>query len=167
MGERIGATPELVAQVQGDLARYSERLLHLFSFVPDEKLTWTPSPTAKSALRIVGHCALTMDFFANVITGEDSESMPAPEQFFQRLAEAEENVTTRDEAVRLLKESATRLSEVVGTVTSENIETTRRSPFGEIPLAFWIHQGREQLAGHAGQLEYLQTIWGDLDNHFG
>jgi hypothetical protein len=35
-----------------------------------------------------------------------------------------------------------------------------------VPVRFWLAQGSEHMAGHAGQLQYLQTIWGDLDNHF-
>src|SRR5476649_391064 len=44
-----------------------EEFLKTFSFVPDDKLTWTPTPTAKSAIRIAAHTALYAGRFASMI----------------------------------------------------------------------------------------------------
>ena len=166
MPETTDAVSE-TTQVKSDLHRYKVRLLHLLSFVPDDKLTWTPSPTAKSALRIAVHCGLTSRFFADVITGKLPEAMPALPEFFGALDQAEQSVTSRDAAIALLEETTAALSDAIDSVNAENIGSLAVSPFGAMPLQFWIQQGGAQYAGHIGQLEYLQTIWGDLDNHFG
>lgn len=167
MQSTIDSTSEAVAQAKGDFERFSARLLHLFTFVPDDKLDRTPSPTSRSPLRIVAHCAVTSRFFADLINGEFPESMPAPDQFVKELYEAEAKVTTREEAIALVDETTAALSTAIGSVNADNIDAVRASPFGAFPLRFWITQGGEQMAGHVGQLEYLQTTWGDLDNHFG
>jgi len=44
-----------------------EHFLMLLSFVPDDKLNWTPTPTAKSALRIAAHTALYAGRFARMM----------------------------------------------------------------------------------------------------
>ena len=41
--------------------------LRVLSFVPEDKLTWKPSPTAKSALEIAAHCAGYSGAFAWII----------------------------------------------------------------------------------------------------
>lgn len=159
-------TTELVAQTTAHLERLSARLVHLLAFVPEDKLTWAPSSSARSPLNITAHCALASRFFADIITDGLPEKLPSPEVFFQDLHEAGRKIATRAEAIDLVKSTTTALCTALGTVTAENIETPRRSPFGLLPVRFWMQQGGDHLAGHIGQLEYLQTIWGDLDNHF-
>ncbi|MGI8924225.1 MAG: hypothetical protein ACR2HJ_09365 [Fimbriimonadales bacterium] len=44
-----------------------EEFLKTFSFVPDDKLNWTPSPTAKTAIRIAAHTAIYAGNFAKMI----------------------------------------------------------------------------------------------------
>jgi hypothetical protein len=165
MQQTLDPTSEAVAQARSYTERFRARLLHLLSFVPDDKLTWTPSPTAKSSLRIVAHCALTSKFLADVITGSMPESMPSAEEFLKGLHEAEEAITTREGAIALVKENTAELFKAIDTVNAANIDSTPNSPFGAIAMRFWMSHGGDQMAGHAGQLEYLQTIWGDLDNH--
>src|SRR5688572_19015860 len=167
MQQTIDPTSAIVAQAKNYFERFSERLLQLFAFVPDEKLTWTPSPTAKSSLRLVAHCALTSRFYANVITGNLPERMPTPGEFVKDLNEAEEKITTRESAVALVKETTVELCKAMDTVNARNINATPNSPFGPMPMQFWLYDGGDQMAVHGGQVAYLQTIWGDLDNHFG
>lgn len=165
MQQSIGTTSEVVAQAKCNFERSSDRLIHLLSFVPDDKLLWAPSPTAKSSLRIVVHCALTNTFFANVITGSLPERMPSAEEFFSSLHGAEEKINTRENAIAVLKGTTAELCKAIDTVNSENLNTAPNSPFGPMPMKFWLDLGGQHEAGHVGQLEYLQTIWGDLDNH--
>ena len=45
--------PEAMAKMLADKA--CRRLLNTFAAVPDDKLTWSPSPTSRNALQIVAH----------------------------------------------------------------------------------------------------------------
>ncbi len=51
-----------------------EMFLRNFSHVPDEKLTWSVTPTAKSALRIAAHAALYASRFARM---NEEKKLPA------------------------------------------------------------------------------------------
>ena len=134
MQSSTAPTLEVVAYAKGYFERFSARLLHLFSFVPDDKLTWSPSPTAKSSLRLVAHCGLTSRFYATIITGNMPERMPSPEEFLNNLSEAEESITTRESAIALVKEATMELCKAMDTVTAENINSTPNSPFGPLPM---------------------------------
>ena len=158
---------EITARAKHHAERLSGRLLHLFSFVPDDKLTFTPSPTSRSSLRIVAHCALVNAFLADVITDKVGANAPSPEAFFKNLHDAEAAFTTRESAVALLEENTATLCRAIDTVNAESVGAERNSPFGPLPMPFWMFLGGDQMAGHAGQMEYLQTIWGDGDNHLG
>ena len=165
MQNTIEPTLETVAHARCQFESISERLLHLLSFVPDDKLNWTPSATAKSSLRIVAHCAMTSRSIANIITGTMPESMPSPEAFFSGLHAVEVKITQRECAIAAVNETTAELCKALNSVNTENIHTTPDSPFGPVAMQFWVELGYRHMAGHVGQLEYLQTIWGDLDNH--
>ena len=157
---------ESVAQAKSKFERINERMLHLLTFVPDDKLTWTPAPTAKSALRIIAHGALTSRNFAKLITGTMPADVPSPQEFFAELYAGELNYTTRESVIALSNETAAELCQAMDSLTEETVNGTTQGPFGERPVMFWVELTHDHMIGHVGQLEYLQTIWGDLDLHF-
>lgn len=163
--QTINSPLESVAQAKAQFERIRDRLLHLLSFVPDDKLTWTPTPTAKSALRIVAHSAITTGLFAKLITNTMPDPMPSPEEFFGNMNGEEHNYPTRESVIALVNETSAELNDAFNAITEESLISTPNSPFGPMPVQFWVSLTHDHMAGHVGQLEYLQTIWGDLDNH--
>ncbi len=94
----------LVASCKESAVEGMEYFLRNFSFVPDDKLTWTPTPTAKSAIRIAAHTALYAGRFARMI---DGRMLPAVDNLVEWLAErnAEEvAITSRTEMERIFRE---------------------------------------------------------------
>ncbi len=155
--------PEAVVRTKFLVERHSARLAHLLAFVPDDKLAWPPAPQSRSALVLANHSALSNGFFAQILTGTLPNPVPTPEEFFRNLHEAEAEPTTREHVLSRFNESTTELLAALDTV--QDLEAPRNSPFGPFPAAFWLDQSAEHLAYHAAQLAYLQTTWGDLDNH--
>ncbi|HLO98842.1 MAG TPA: DinB family protein [Fimbriimonas sp.] len=150
-----------------NLNQESQRMLKLLSFVPDDKLNWAPSSSARTALQLVAHCAVTNPVFQAVITSNLPDPCPEPGEFFALLKEQELAVTTREQAIELLTKSTADLSSAMSAVDDAQMATSPNSPFGPLPMGFWLGVTHAHFAGHNGQLEYLQTIWGDLDNHMG
>src|SRR5260221_8246120 len=74
----------LVASCKESAVRGMEHFLMVFSFVPDDKLTWTPTPTAKSAIRIAAHTALYAGIFARMI---DDRKLPSSDNLTEWLAQ--------------------------------------------------------------------------------
>ena len=167
MQQTLDSTSEIVAQACSQVKQNSDRLLHLLTFVPDDKLTWSPSETSKSSIRLVAHCALTSKFFADLLTHNMPDPMPSPQECFGALHAEELNYTTRESVIALTNENTAELCKAIETITAENIGSMLNSPFGPMPLQFWLAMSSEHMVGHAGQIEYIQTIWGDLDNHMG
>ena len=155
-----------IAKAQSHLESASKRVLHLLSFVPDDKLTWAPSSTARSFIQVVAHVAATNRAFAHILSRTMPESMPSPEEFFSNLRATEEGIATRESAIPYLQETTTELCKAIATVTAENIDSERPNPFGSMSARAWLDIAYNHIEGHTGQLEYLQTLWGDLDNHF-
>ena len=158
-------TTLVVKYVKSQFESINGRLLKQLSFVPDDKLNWSPSSTANSALRIVAHSALTSRVFAKLITDTMPDPMPSPEGFLTALYDDTVNYPTRESVIDLVNATFAELSQALDTITQNNIDAMHNSPFGPIPVRFWTNLTFLHMAGHVGQLEYLQTIWGDRENH--
>jgi len=153
---------ETVADCQERTKMSAERLVKTFGFVPDETLTWSPSETARSSLAIVAHCILANRRIATAIRGESVSSMPTAEEVEAASRQFEETITDRAEAVRQLRASCAEVVDAIGTMTPERLATSPDSPFSAYPMRFWMNLPDMHMGNHASQIDYLQTIWGDL-----
>src|SRR5205807_6559980 len=101
-----------------------EHFLMVFSFVPDDRLTWTPTPTAKSAIRIAAHTALYAGRFARMIK---DRKLPASGNLTEWLAQrnAEEiALTSRTEMESIFRKGT---DEVIAALDSMPAEAFRTS----------------------------------------
>lgn len=139
-----------------------EYFLRNFSHVPDEKLSWTPTPTAKSAIRIAAHTALYAGRFARMIR---DRRQPAPENLTEWLAErdAEEvAITSREEVETIFREGTDEVLAALDTLMPEDLEMSLDSGQGwSMPMKQLIGLPGFHATLHAGQIDYLQTCWDD------
>jgi hypothetical protein len=156
---------ETVADCQTRVKAAVERLLKTFSFVPDNKLSWSPAKTSRTPLAIVAHCCMSNRLFAKVLRGETISPMPTPAQMHESARQFEATIRDRAEAVRQLQASREEIVAALATMTAERFATSPDSPFGAMPMAFWAALPSLHMGNHACQIDYLQTIWGDLVDH--
>jgi hypothetical protein len=145
-----------------------EFFLRNFAYVPDDKLNWTPTPTSKSALRIAAHTALYAGRFAEMIR---SRQLPQPENLEEWLAQrdAEEiAVTTREDMEKAFREGTSQVLEALDTLSPEDVELTLDSGQGwTAPMTQLMGLPGWHATLHAGQIDYLQTCWGDQQVYVG
>ena len=77
----------------------------------------------------------------------------------------EETVKTKEQALALLEETSDAYLKWLDTVTPEQIASTVQFPMGVMPMAVAITFAADHMRSNAAQLDYLQTIVGDLDWH--
>ena len=141
-----------------------EYFLKTLSFVPDGKLTWSPSPTAKSALRIAAHTAIYAEVFAQIIrTGKWFQGDLA--EWIAARAAAEEAIKTREEAIALFRKNTDEVTAALDALTPELIESTIATPGLSAPMTFFMNLPTLHAQAHAAQIDYLQTCWGDQEVH--
>ena len=144
-----------------------EHFLKVFSFVPDDKLTWTPTPTAKSAIQIAAHTALYAGIFAGMIK---DRKLPASDNLTEWLAQrnaAEAAVTSRTEIESIFRKGTEEVLAALDSLTPEAIETSLDSGLGwSMPMTFLMNLPGIHAVGHTGQIDYLQTCWDDQEVHF-
>ena len=154
-----------VADCQARAKAAAERLSTTLSFVPDNKLNWSPSPTARTPLAIVAHCCVANRMFAKVLRGEPIAPMPTHEEVRTLSQKFEATIRERAEAVRQLEASSEEVVAALATMTAERLATSQNSPGGPLPMAVWVNLPSMHMGNHASQVDYLQTIWGDVTDH--
>jgi len=155
---------ELIGQAKQTLVMSKDRFLRTFSFVPDDKLTWSPSPTAKSALQIAAHVGLSNQGMGGLISGQKF-AFGSMEEMFRFMDGEEKKVQSRDEAVRLIEQGTNTALAALDTVTPERLAGDAGLPM-PMPLSQFVMLLGAHVASHAAQIDYLQTTWGDRENHF-
>ncbi len=142
--------------------------LRNFSHVPDDKLTWTPTPTAKSAIRIAAHTALYSGRFARMI---NERKLPAPENLTEWLAQrdAEEiAVTSRAEMEAIFRKGTDEVLAALDDLTPEDIEMSLGSGQGwSMPMSHLMKLPGWHATLHTGQIDFLQTCWDDQEVYLG
>jgi hypothetical protein len=141
-----------------------DRFLRVLSFVPADKLTWSPTPTAKSALQIAAHCAGYSGGFATIIRAGRFPS--SVQEFLGPIESAIEGVTTLEQAETVLLKGIADTIAALGGVKPEQVGGTIESPLDrQTPFLFFLNLPGMHLETHTAQIEYLQTCWGDQEVH--
>ena len=155
----------LVEQCKRRTVESTKQFVTTFSFVPDDKLHWSPAPTAKSAMRIANHTAFYAGVFAEVIKTGRFPEMDREKHAAARKA-AEEADTTREEVIDLLRKNTDAVLAALDALTPERIESMVETPAFPAPMVFFMELPGGHTDGHASQIDYLQTCWDDQEVHF-
>lgn len=124
---------------------------------PEEQLTKSASDTAKTPLQIAGSVAGFLSFFAPALKGE-----PAPE----RRGGTPPALETREDAIAAVDGAFRRLEQAILELTDEDLAREVPVPWGgTISVATMITFALGSCLYFQGQLNYTQTIYGDLDPH--
>ncbi len=145
-----------------------DMFLRNFSYVPDDKLNWSPTPTSKSPLRVAAHVAVTNANFAQMIL---DRKVPAPEDvpaFVERTQAAERAITTKEEMERVFRENTQKVLDALDTLSPEDTKIEIDSGQGwSMSMGFLMRLAGWHATLHLGQIDYLQTCWDDQQIYTG
>ncbi len=134
------------------------------SFVPKDKWAWRPSETARSAQQSIGHAATSVQMMTKVLKGEKID-FRGMDHGKMRKAE-EKQAKTFEEGKELLDRSWKEFEATVNRLSAADIMKTVEMPWGKRTYADIVKDTGWELSYIFAQLQYLQTIWGDLEDHF-
>lgn len=123
-----------------------------------DKFTLRPAPTAKSAAGVVMHLAQSNEFLAGFLAGKPAPNHPADKASFNNVAQ--------DEALKQLQVSNAMFLSALKALKAEDLIKPAKLPWRETDLAGVIQDTLWHITYHLGQLTYIQTFLGDVENHF-
>lgn len=144
-----------------------EWFLRSFSHVPDDRLNWSPSPGAKTSLRIAAHVAVTAGNFAKMLRERRIPFGDEIPVIVAELERAEKALTSRTEVVDLLRKNTDEVVAALDALTPEDVELVLDSSLGwTMPMTFLMKLPGIHAYSHTGQIDFLQTCWDDQEIYF-
>lgn len=158
----------LVASCKQSAVQGMDMFLRNFSYIPDDKLTWTATPTAKSAIRIAAHTALYASRFARMIS---ERKLPGGDNLAawleQRNAE-ETALTDRAEVERVFRAGTEEVLAALDALSDAEAESSLDTGQGwSMPMANLMKLPGWHATLHTGQIDFLQTCWDDQEVYVG
>jgi uncharacterized damage-inducible protein DinB len=150
-----------IQSVKMDFDRTTGRLLTDLAATPDDKLNWSPSPTARTPLEVAFHCAEVISGIHGSVDGTNPMPSVTPAEMDAYCREQEMKPRSREDVVKMIEEKSSAYSAWLEGLSDEKLLETWQSPFGPIPMTVAISLPTFHTANHVAQLEYIQTIYGD------
>lgn len=129
---------------------------------PDDRLNWSPSPTARTPLEIAAHAADAIRNLHGMMEGRPFTA-PTTAEADAGFRRWESRFETREEVVALIDEIGDAYLRFLDTVTPDQIDKMVHLPFtlGSAPLRLVITFPPMHTQSHIAQIDYIQTIYGD------
>ncbi|HLV82011.1 MAG TPA: hypothetical protein VKT32_17105 [Chthonomonadaceae bacterium] len=142
-------------EVAAGLARH-------FQAMSPEKQTWQPLDAGRCALDQIQECAGINLWTAQML--RDRAMPPIGENWMQQL---KTQYDTPEKALAGLQTGTDALIAAIEAFPAEHLDDTLQLPWDSAPsslaeimmLAYW------NMAYHLGQISYIQTLYGDRENH--
>jgi len=156
--------PREVVAALAEAEQMNDRLLRTFAKVPDDRLRWAPSSSARTPLELVAHCGFSLGFICELLAGKPYPA-PTTAQADAEHLERERAVSTRDEALELWTTNHAKYVALIEAMSPEDMSKMIRLPFGlgTAPMSYMVSVGPLHTREHMAQLDYLQTIYGDRE----
>jgi uncharacterized damage-inducible protein DinB len=133
--------------------------------MPEDKLDWKPMDAGRSALDQLQECSWSPNFYRMVL--EQKTFPELDENFFDEASKQRKQWTTIDLCEEHCKENTEKLCSVIRSLSDEDLSTTIHIPtrgidlsLADIALSHFAH-----MQYHTGQINYIQTLYGDADMH--
>lgn len=140
----------LRALAAGELRWALGHAVRTFEAVPEDKLDYKPSENAKSAREIALHTLSGNGHIGSVlgIAGDPAAGATDRPAIIERLKSSTEAIAVATENL---------MDEQIGSMVDF---------FGPMPMNIFMRVNAWHIARHAGQIDYLETVWGDMQDYF-
>ena len=130
-------------------------LLHAFERTTIEKRGWEPEG-GRSARNVLAECAIMTGGIADIVKeGKVPEFDMA--KFYADLA----LLDTDEKAIGALKAGTDKMVGVIKSLPDSKLDVPIESPWGTYSTAAWAAQAMTHNSYHEGQINYIQTLYGD------
>ncbi len=128
--------------------------------LPADKLTWSPSGTARTALDQLAEVALLTGATADMLTAR-AWTMGGDFSEYEKAKAA--LATDFDGCLALLETNKTKVVEVIGALPDDALELTIQMPWAPMTLAQTAMYAYWNPIYHEGQINYIASMLGCLD----
>lgn len=163
----MNAHQEVIEHARTNFLQSKGLLFHALSTTPDDRLNWSPSPTARTPIQQAAHAAESLKGILEVLNGRTlpfQNTTEADKSFRER----ERQFTAREPVLGLLEENSAEYVQWLEALTPQDLNSTVELSFGlgTKCLTEALSFAPSHLGWHAAQINYIQTTYGDRDWHY-
>lgn len=157
-----------ISATQAELIGTKDRMVALLRATPEDKLNWKPTPQSRSIVEIVAHSAHALSNIHKQLSGTPF-AVPTSLEANQIFLEHDSAWKSGLEVEAYLEEACRGYVDFLSTLQPKDLDRMVTLPFGlgEAPMGYFMTMGHVHTLGHIAQIEYVQTMYGDLDWHTG
>ena len=148
------------SSLKDNFQQRASRLSKGLATTPDDRINWSPAPTARTPVEIVAHVASVILTFHEVMMGAPFPDIQM-DSFDAVLRQSEAQFKTRESALSLFEKNSEAYAEWLGQLAPEALEAEVQFPMGNIPILMAMDLLNDHIVNHCGQMDYIQTIYGD------
>jgi glutathione S-transferase len=143
-----------------------EGMLTTARAMPEDKLRWKPLDSGRSALELARECTQSLNWCTGVLQGE-----PMPDftpEVMQAMQSEQAQWATLDDCERASVAKFEKLEAIVRSYPDGDLEKTIQLPFipgKDFSMADMIMVPYWNNTYHTGQINYIQTLYGDREMH--
>ncbi|MBC7529676.1 MAG: DinB family protein [Chthonomonadaceae bacterium] len=156
------ATIDVKAVLIGEAHKNSASLKTNLMAIEEEKRNVSPGGVARTPLYMTAECAAINGMVAGFFRGEVI-AMPSQEERDAFIG----SFDTTEKVLTLLETNTTALAEALSNLHDDQLAETVMTPFGREMSRF---EFADMIVGHMnyhrGQLNYVQTLYGDSEMHY-
>jgi uncharacterized protein YndB with AHSA1/START domain len=157
---------DAIDQAKGSMLQAKAQLIHSLETTPDDRLNWSPSPTARTPLQTAAHAANSIKNIHGILDNRPFQA-DSVEEADKSFREWELQFTTREQVMELIEQNTGAYIAWLDALTEDHLNSMVETPFGmgKVPVALGLTFPPGHTMGHVSQIEYIQTIYGDQDWH--
>jgi hypothetical protein len=157
---------EVIENAKAQFLMAKDRLSRALANTPDDRINWSPSPSARTPIHQVAHSARSIKHILEQMSGTPF-AIPTTAEADHDFREWEQQFNTREQVLDLLERNSAEYLAYLDALTPDKLDTMAKMPFGlgEAPVRGWLEAPPAHTNYHTAQIEYMQTIYGDQDWH--
>ncbi|HVT14043.1 MAG TPA: DinB family protein [Fimbriimonadaceae bacterium] len=150
----------MAISLQEAVARRTEIALEDFAAavqrVPTERLEWQPIGDARPVLEIVQECGRVNERWADMIASGEWIAWDAG-----KIEGIRSETADIERAMAYLRASTAKYAATVRALPDERLDVEFQAPWRSATMAEWLCHALWHLSYHEGQINYIQTLYGD------
>ncbi len=146
-----------------------DELARTFQSVPDDKLTWRPLDNGRSAIDLAGDAAQIAKLATQFVQMEPGTPTPPLRETFAQMG-GERAAWSRADVLAHLEANHGALIAVIEQMPDEKLGEMLSITMGPentmtLPRAGWAMMVYRSYISRFAQINYIQTLYGDMDSH--
>ncbi|MBS1725669.1 MAG: DinB family protein [Armatimonadetes bacterium] len=159
---------QTIESTKNEFVRAKNGLLNIFAHTPDDRVNWSPAKTARTPVHLMVHAASAVRNLHHTMMGTPFP-VPTPDEAEKYFRDEESHFSTREQALEKFTTACEDFEKWMDGLDAGQLDTEVKMPFnfGQMAIRNIMGFPAMHTQWHQAQLEYLQTIYGDMDWHMG